>query len=85
MDITPRRIYYADRPYTSTKPQIEEDDVALSDNLYNLADRAKQAEQKAKQAQQKAAEDTHMAKADLEKAVERVQGVRGGAGRETPR
>ena len=68
MDITPRRIYYADRPYTSTKPQME-DDVALSDNLYNLADRAKQAEQKAKQAQQKAAEDTHMAKADLEKAV----------------
>jgi hypothetical protein len=43
--------------------------MTLSENLYKLADRAKEAEQRAQQAQQQAAEDVHKAKADLEKTV----------------
>ena len=43
--------------------------MTLSDDLYRLAGRAKEAEQKAEQAQQKAAEDVRAAKIHLEKTV----------------
>jgi hypothetical protein len=43
--------------------------MSLSENLYKLADRAKEAEQKAQQAQQSSAEDAYKAKADLEETV----------------
>jgi len=44
--------------------------MALSDDLYKLADRAKEAEQKVQQAQKNAAEDSLAAKADLNNIVD---------------